>query len=242
MVRAGGGARNVLYGRVPEDALSQTAGALYFAMDAGEDSGRHQPLGGQQRCLRCCRRSRYSGAPWSRLLTCSGGPNAPNGCAADGRTAGGHFLFPSRLSKCPRSCVHRALLAQSRRWNSWWKRLRSCLLSMSSGSLSSSPLTFQFALGVVLVDVFKIFFLDSIPPRLWSRSPTFQFLIMVSLEVFKVFTHRFLKKLLGKRFKGFLAFFPGGKKREGRSALGVGTECGLWFIHAAGSFRPVLGG
>ena len=72
------------------------------------------------------------------------------------------FLFPSRLSKCPRSCVHPALLAPSlvrrRRWDSWWKHLRSCLLSMSSGSLSSSPLTFQFALGVVLVDVFKVSF------------------------------------------------------------------------------------
>ena len=37
--RAGGGARDVLYGRVPEDALPQAAGARYFAMDAGEDVG-----------------------------------------------------------------------------------------------------------------------------------------------------------------------------------------------------------
>ena len=47
-------------------------------------------------------------------------------------------------------------------------------------SLSSSPLTFQFALGVVLVDVFKIFSLDIFPPRLWSRSLTFQFLMVAS--------------------------------------------------------------
>ena len=33
------GARDVLYGCVPEDALSQAAGARYFAMDAGEDVG-----------------------------------------------------------------------------------------------------------------------------------------------------------------------------------------------------------
>ena len=108
-------------------------------------------------------------------------------------------------------------------------------------SLIDVPLTFQFALGMVLVDVFKIFSLDIFPPRLWSRLQTFQFLIMVSLEVFKVFTqdrvqqrvrsrsltfqflmvariskilvsHRFLKMLLVKRFKGFLALFPGGKK------------------------------
>ena len=39
MARAGGGARDVLYGRVPEDALPKAAGAQYFAMDAGEDVG-----------------------------------------------------------------------------------------------------------------------------------------------------------------------------------------------------------
>ena len=39
MARAGGGARDVLYGRVPEDAFPQAAGAWYFAMDAGEDVG-----------------------------------------------------------------------------------------------------------------------------------------------------------------------------------------------------------
>ena len=51
----------------------------------------------------------------------------------------------------------------------------------------SSPLTFQFALGVVLVDVFKVFSLARVP-RLWSRSPTLQFLVVVSMEVSKVFT------------------------------------------------------
>ena len=50
MARAGGGARDVLYGHVPEDALPQAAGARYFAMDAGEDvreapaDGRPAPL------------------------------------------------------------------------------------------------------------------------------------------------------------------------------------------------------
>ena len=39
MARAGGGARVAQYGRVPEDALPQAAGARYFAMDAGEDVG-----------------------------------------------------------------------------------------------------------------------------------------------------------------------------------------------------------
>ena len=75
-----------------------------------------------------------------------------------------------------------------RRWNSWWKRLRSCLLSMSSGSLSSSPLTFQFALGMVLVGRLQGFLPGQFSSSSVSRSQTFQFLIMVSLEVFKVFT------------------------------------------------------
>ena len=39
MARAGGGARDAQYGRVPEDALPQAAGARYFAMGAGEDVG-----------------------------------------------------------------------------------------------------------------------------------------------------------------------------------------------------------
>ena len=39
MARAGGGARDAQYGRVPEDALPQAAGARYFAMDAREDVG-----------------------------------------------------------------------------------------------------------------------------------------------------------------------------------------------------------
>ena len=139
------------------------------------------------------------------------------------------------------------------------------------GTAGGSAYAFQFALGVVLVDVFKIFSLDIFPPRLWSRSQSFQFLIMVFLEVSKVFTqhrvqqrvrsrsltfqflmaariskilvsHRFLKKLLEKRFKGFLALFHGGKSAKIGPHSAVGTECGLWFIHAARSFRPVLGG
>ena len=43
--------------------------AQHFAMDAGEELGRHQPPGGQHRCLRCCRRSGFSSAPQSRSST-----------------------------------------------------------------------------------------------------------------------------------------------------------------------------
>ena len=43
---------------------------------------------------------------------------------------------------------------------------------------------------MVLVDVFKVFSLDSFPPRLWSRTWTFQFLMVViaSVVVFSVYT------------------------------------------------------
>ena len=40
-------------------------------------------------------------------------------------------------------------------------------------------------------------------------------------------SHRFLKKLLRKSFKGFWHFSPAEKKCAVGSALGIGTECGL---------------
>ena len=116
------------------------------------------------------------------------------------------FPVPEQVFEVPKIVCLSGLLAQSlvrrRRWNSCWKRPRSCLFSRS-----------------------------------WSRSPTFQFLIMVSKEGFKVFTQdrvqqrvrsrscRFLNLLLGKSFKGFFAL----ERCAVRSALGVGTECGLDF-------------
>ena len=87
----------------------------------------------------------------------------------------------------------------------------------------------------------QVFSLDSIPPRLWSRSLTFQFLMVARISNIMV-SHRFLKKLLWKRFKGFLALFTGGKKCEDWSAPGVGTGCGLYFIHVVGSAGGFLHG
>ena len=56
-------------------------------------------------------------------------------------------LLPSRLTRCPRSCVHPAVLARfsgsRRRQNSWWMFRRCCLILRSSSLLSSRPLTFQ---------------------------------------------------------------------------------------------------
>ena len=91
------------------------------------------------------------------------------------------------------------------------------------------------------MDVFKIFSLDMFPPRPWSTSQTFQFLIMVSLEVFKVFhtgqstaasseqivdipvphggphlqdpgLASLPQEVAGEAFQWFLALFTGGKK------------------------------
>ena len=66
--------------------------------------------------------------------------------------------LPSRLSKCPRSCVHAALLAQSsmcRRWrNSWWKCPRSCPSFLFSSRLRSKSLTFRFLIAVVVASRF----------------------------------------------------------------------------------------
>ena len=79
----------------------------------------------------------------------------------------------SRLSQCPRNRCHPALhvrfLVSRRRRNSWWKGQLSCLSSMSS----SRPLTFQFALVVVLaMEVSKFFSQDRVLLRLPSRPLT----------------------------------------------------------------------
>ena len=90
------------------------------------------------------------------------------------------------------------------------------------------------------MEVSKVFTRDRVQQQSQSTSLTFQFRIVAGTSKILV-SHRFLKELLGKRFKGVFAL-PRRKKFAGGSALGVGTECGLSFVHAAGSFRPVLGG
>ena len=99
--------------------------------------------------------------------------------------------------------------------------------------------------GEVLV--FKVFFLDRVQQLslllrnavlsgLWSRSVILAWLV----EAFEIFAQyrvpqRLLRFLLDTLMKGFFALFPKIKKCEVESALGVGTECGLCFIHAGGS-------
>ena len=124
----------------------------------------------------------------------------------------------------------------------------------------SSPLTFQYALGVELVDVFKVFSLGSIPPclimvflevfkvftqdrvqqRVRSSSLTFQFLMVARISKILV-SHRFLMKLLGKRFKGFLALFPGGKKVR-KLVRTRGRNCSPSRAHPRGQLIPTSSG
>ena len=252
--RAGRGGREMFYTAAFRKMPSlQAAGAWHFAMDAGEDVG-EAPAGRPAPLLEVLPQEQVQWRTVEQIVDpVSEVPTlhvfvpqtVDHSCTWIRR-------FPStRSSKCPRSRAHPAFLARfsvsRRKRNSWWKRQLSCL----SWRLLSSPLTFQFALVVVLVDVFKVFSLARVPPRLWSRSLTFQFLILLSMEVFKVFiqdkvqqqsqsrsltsqfrtvagtskilvSHRFLKKLLGKRFKGFLVLFPCGKKCAVGTALGVG--------------------
>ena len=89
---------------------------------------RHQPPSGQHRCLRCCRRCGFSGAPWSRSSTLCWWSQCSMFLCRRWWNSWWTFshlsisALPSRLSMCPRSCVHPALLAQSsasrRRWTS----------------------------------------------------------------------------------------------------------------------------
>ena len=239
--RTGEGARAEVHGRVPEDALPQAAGAAYFEMDTGRMTVPHLPPRGQHRCLRCCRTHGYSSAPWSILSTLCRWSHCSmclrrrwwNNCWTFLHLS--ISMLPSRLSKCPRLCVHPALLAQSsvrrRRQTSWWKcRRLSPILRYYSG-LWSRTLPFPFLLVVEgETQIFQVFSVDRVQQRslrlwnafvsrLWNRSLTSPLLV----EIFMVFAqdraHPQLRilQLLGltlrmSRFNGFFALFPRRKK------------------------------
>ena len=107
--------------------------------------------------------------------------------------------------------------------------------------------------------VFKVFSLDRVQQRclvpwnaflsgLWSKTS-----ISLLVEASKIFSQDrvnlhhlhlqlvFMVLQMGL-VKGFFALFPERKKFEDRSALGVGTECGLYFIHPGSSCGLVGGG
>ena len=80
------------------------------------------------------------------------------------------------------------------------------------------------------MDVFKVFSLDSIPPRLWSRSLTFQ-VLMVGRNSKILVLHRFLKMLLGKRFKGVFSTFSPAEKKVRRLVRARGRNWVRTLLH-----------
>ena len=95
------------------------------------------------------------------------------------------------------------------------------------------------------MEVFKVLSQDRIQLHFTSSRPlTFQFQVVLmegGEEVFKEvqqLLHLTLVLLMALG-KGFFALFPEEKKRCGaRSALGVGTGCGLYSMDAGGLWRP----
>ena len=100
-------------------------------------------------------------------------------------------------------------------------------------TVEQNSLTSQFQVvegGEVLVEVFKVLPQDWVQQCvLWSRS-----FCMVPLPIFIKFLFCQLVLLVCWiwQIMGFSHFFPSGKKCEVGSALGVGTECGLYSVHA----------
>ena len=153
--------------------------------------------------MRCCHRTRFCGAPWSRTSTPSCFRLAEVLQKVDTRSS------PPGLSKCPRSflsvlhfAVWRVVLRSWR--NSWWK----CRLTLLMPLELSSPLLLEEVFKVLSqnrilsvcsalsssscsssssgsAEVFKVYALDRIQQlRTWSRS-----LIFLHVAVFKVSPH-----------------------------------------------------
>ena len=106
--------------------------------------------------------------------------------------------FPSRLSQCPRICVHPVVFAwfsgSRRRRSSWWKCRLSCLRPHSCSSLLSRTLTFQFLAHVVIMEVFKVFSQNMFRSCvLWSRSSTILLVVVFKIFVQSPFSHRMEK-------------------------------------------------
>ena len=190
--------------------------------------------------LRSGRRRGISGAPWYRSSTTrSSCRRLMFLCRRRGtswwRCSGSSiFTSPSKPSKCPRPHLHPVILARavcvsrSRRRNSWWKCLRSYHIPVPHGrggrvgvrGLQSFPGQDSTAfVGAARVDipVPRSGGLQGSRPRQASSASS---------------AHS--PGVADEAFTVFFSLFPKRKKCEVRSALGVGTECGHWFIHAGG--------
>ena len=106
-----------------------------------------------------------------------------NSCRTSCSSSPHSHLFPSRLSKCRRSCLSMFLCdvcVATRSWgNSWWKCRRSYPILCCSGLWSK---TWAFQLLVVEGEslVFKVFFPDRIQQHVSSRSSVFNFQVASS--------------------------------------------------------------
>ena len=245
-----GGAREELHAALRKMPPPQAAGAQHFAMDAGEDVGEAPAAGRPAPLLKVLPQERVQQRTVEQIVDPL--PSVPLLQVFVPQMVEqlvdifylSISALPSRLSKCPRSCVHPALLAQSsvrrRRQNSWWKCRRLSSVLPCCSRLWSRTLTIQFLLVVEgETQIFKVFSVDRVQQcrfclwnaflsRLWSRLSTFLFL----LEALKIFAqdrvHPQLRtlQLLGStlrmsRFKGFFALFP----RKKKVRLTPGTWC-----------------
>ena len=230
--RTGRGARDELHGYAPEDAPPPrrlVPGTLRWT--PGRTWVRHQPRGGQHRCLRCCRRNGYSSAPQSRSSTLCRWSIASCVCAAEGRTVGGH----SRTSRFP-CCRAGYRSTQDRVSTPRCSHSSPCsadgrpvggsaddylLFFVIAADYGTARLTFQFLLVVEgETQIFKVFSVDRVQQgrirlcnaflsRLWSRPLTFLF----PLEALQLRTLQLLGSTLRmSRFNGFFALFPRKKK------------------------------
>ena len=219
----------------------------------GRTMERHQPPGGQHRCLRCCRRNEYNSAPRSRSSTqCRLVPLLHDVAPQMVEQLGGLSLT-SRLP-CSRAgyrraqdrFVHPALLALSlgvsqtveqlveaptivslidvirqpveqpvdipvRAWSGTGGRLQGFLPGQYSSSSVEQIADIPVPHHGIFCRFSRFFTQDRVQQRVRSSSLTFEFLMVARISKILV-SHRFLMKLLGKRFKGFSALFPGGKK------------------------------
>ena len=165
MARAGG--RDVLYGCVPEDAFPQAAGARYFALDAGEDVGEAPAAGRPAPLLEVLPQERIQRRTAEQIVDPV--PVVPLLFMVEPQMVEQlvdilspfDFRVAEQVIEVPIPCVHPALLAQSsvrHRRQNCWWKCR-----------RSYPIL-PFCSG------------------LWSRTSTFQFLIVQGESlIFKVF-------------------------------------------------------
>ena len=224
----GGGARDVLYGRVPEDALPKAAGARYFAMDVGEDVGEAPAAERPAPLLEVLPQEQAQRRTVEQIVDPVLEVPMLQMVAPQMVEQLVDILTPKIV--CPPRAARTVLGAPQTVeqlveaptivslieviWQPVEQPVDIPVRAFLPGQYSSSSVE-------QIVDIpvphhgfcggFQGFHQDRAHQRVRSRSLTFQFRTVAGTSKILV-SHRFLKKLLGKRFKGFLALFPGRKK------------------------------